>query len=147
MYCFDWSISLMSQAKFKESKATEKKVTIVSKDGKMNDVLRCYLTYQISIKSSAEIWMNRFCNSFCKLRAAFVMRVRRCRVLFRANTIKTMSSSGWKIKYYLIIEANTRVHFSLGLLFCKHLWKSTEQYFSLVFLLKHQTSWNANIFL
>lgn len=59
----------------------QKKVSIVSQDGKMNDVLRCYLTYQISIKTSAEIWMNRFCNSFCKLSAAFVMRVRRCRVL------------------------------------------------------------------
>lgn len=117
VYCFDWSIRLMSRAKKQKQCQLCQEMENESCTSMLSHTANLDIT-EIRVDDS-----NRYCNSFCKLwirnEGEFLSRTLRA--------IKTKSSSGWKIKYYLIIKANTQIHFPL-ILFCKHLWKSTKQF-------------------
>ena len=128
VYCFDWSISLW----WVERREHEKKVSIVS--GRLRKWMMCYVLSQ-HIRSS--IWMNssnRNCNSFCKLWI-------RNEGEFLSSTLDPLafgckydeswtSSSGWKIKYYLIIKANTRKPFLLRPVLCfANIYESQQKMF------------------
>lgn len=134
LYCFDWSIRLMSW------KTTVAKTVDCVREIEENErCATCYLNIS-NRKSQPErvqiAIVIRFVNS------AFVMRVSFCRVHTRGGTKCWTSSSGWKIKYYLIIKVNTRkTLFAWASVFCKHLWKSTEKmFFEFLFFIAGQTN-------
>lgn len=100
------------------SKEAKREVSIVSR------WMMCFVLSHISNRTGTpnKTDSNRFRNSFCKL---WILNKGESRSVIDNRDERV--SSGWKIKYYLIIEANTRV-FSLCCF--ANIYKSQQNFFS-----------------